>query len=63
MDRSTTPVYLPMRESLSCRDNWNRWEAVKGALEDEGWTDIRPAPMPSLNYVPRALRPEISARG
>lgn len=62
MDRTRTPIYVPTGESLSCRDNWNRWEVVRGALEDEGWTDIRPAPMPSLAYVPRHLRQE-SARG
>jgi hypothetical protein len=62
MDRST-PIYVPTASSLSFCDNWNRWEIVRGALEDEGWTDIRPAPMPSLNFIPRQLRPGALARG
>ena len=62
MDRHT-PIYVPTREKLSCRDNWNRWETVRGALMDQGFTDIRPAPPASLSYVPRHLRPGASARG
>lgn len=58
-----TPIYVPTGESLSCRDNWNRWETVRGALEDEGFTDIRPAPMPSISFIPRSLRAGVSSRG
>jgi hypothetical protein len=53
MDRSTTPVYVPTGSGLSSKDSW---EIVRGALEDDGWTDIRPAPMPSMAFVPRSLR-------
>jgi hypothetical protein len=57
MDRSTTPVYVPTGSSLSSKDSW---EIVRGALSDDGWTDIRPAPMA---FVPRSLRPGASLRG
>jgi hypothetical protein len=56
-----TPIYVPSR-NLSHYDNWNRWEAVRGALEDAGFTDIRPAPMPSMSFIPRQLR-LVCARG
>lgn len=50
----TTVVYLP------CGPDANeRWEAVEDALRAAGITDIRPAPMPAQNFVPRQLRPAL----
>jgi hypothetical protein len=37
-------------------DASEHWQIVRGALEDAGITDIRPAPMPAQNFIPRQLR-------
>ena len=34
----------------------DRWAVVADSLRAAGVVDIRPAPMPSLTYVPRQLR-------
>lgn len=58
-----TPIYIPTAANLTFKGNLESWEIVRGALEDDGWTDLRPAPPASLGYVPRHLRPGAVARG
>lgn len=62
MHLARTVLPAPAGMSLSQCDTWDTWDAVKGALEDQGFRDARPAPSRSLAFVPRHLRQE-SARG
>jgi hypothetical protein len=55
MDR-TLPVYIPTGVSLRAAD---RWEIVRDALVDQGWTNVRPAPMPSMAFIPASHRREV----
>jgi hypothetical protein len=46
-------IYVPTVEDTSD----DRWDIVAASLRAAGVVDIRPAPMPTQNYVPRQLRP------
>jgi hypothetical protein len=52
----TCPVYLPLHTDAN-----EPWLIVRGALEDAGYRDLRPAPMPAQTYVPRQLRPVLTS--
>lgn len=53
MHAKTTPIYIPAGPDAS-----ERWDIVAAALRSAGYTDLRPAPMPSQAYTPRHARPE-----
>jgi hypothetical protein len=54
MQAKTTVIYLPCGPDAS-----ERWEIVAASLKAAGITDIRPAPMPSLQFLPRHERPAL----
>ena len=45
-------IYVPIAEDA----NDLRWDIIAASLRAAGVQDIRPAPMPAQNYVPRQLR-------
>lgn len=47
-----TVVYIPSDTDAT----EDRWAVVAASLRAAGVVDIRPAPMPAQNYVPRHLR-------
>jgi hypothetical protein len=57
MKKQNTVIYLPTGDDAS-----ERWIIVREALEEAGISDIRPAPMPCQQYMPRQLRAPVIVR-
>jgi hypothetical protein len=51
---TTCTIYVPQPDNASDAD---RWEIVAASLRAAGVRDIRPAPMPAQNFLPKHARP------
>jgi hypothetical protein len=53
MTKQNITIYLPAGDDATME----RWQVVAAALRAAGITDIRPAPMPSQQFLPQHARP------